>query len=309
MSRRWVASPTRGATVTVPEIERFLEAAWAERGLSQNTLGAYRSNLSALARWLAKRGTPLMRTSRADLQDFIASRTRGGWRPGSAAGQLTSFRQFFRYFMRERAIDEDPTALIAMPKVRRALPVSLTEEEITALLSAPDASHPLGNRDRTMLEVMYGSGLRVSELVNLRQGEVNLNQGAIRTIGKGDRERMVPLGEEALHALREFMGGPRAQILGIRQTEYIFPTGRAGRMTRQAFWHIIQRYARQAGIAKAISPHTLRHAFATHLLNHGANLRVVQMLLGHSSLSTTQIYTHVAREDLKDLHAKHHPRG
>ena len=282
-----------------PAVSRFLDAVWMERGLSPNTLAAYRADLTALARWLAERNVPIMRTSRADLQDFIARRAR----------QLSSFRRFFRYFMREGAIREDPTAQIAMPKIGRSLPRSLTEEEVESLLSAPVVSDPLGNRDRTMLEVLYATGLRVSELVNLRQGQINLNQGVIRILGKGDRERLIPLGEEAMRALKEFSRGARSEILLERQTDYLFPTRRGDRMTRQAFWHIIKRYARKAGIAKELSPHTLRHAFATHLLNHGADLRVVQMLLGHSDLSTTQIYTHVARERLKELHAQHHPRG
>jgi integrase/recombinase XerD len=196
-----------------------------------------------------------------------------------------------------------------MPKIGRSLPKSLTEEEVESLLAAPAVNDPLGNRDRCMLEVLYATGLRVSELVNLRAGQVNLNQGVIRILGKGNRERLIPLGEEAVRWLGEFSRGPRAEILLERQTDYLFPTRRGDRMTRQAFWHIIKRYARKAGVAKELSPHTLRHAFATHLLNHGADLRVVQMLLGHSDLSTTQIYTHVARERMKELHQTHHPRG
>jgi integrase/recombinase XerD len=223
--------------------------------------------------------------------------------------QLSSFRRFFRYLVREGEIREDPTAQIAMPKIGRSLPRSLTEEEVESLLGAPTVTDPLGNRDRTMLEVLYATGLRVSELVNLRYGQVNLNQGVIRILGKGNRERLIPLGEEAVRWLNEFARGSRAEILLERQTDYLFPTRRGDRMTRQAFWHIIKRYARKAGVAKDLSPHTLRHAFATHLLNHGADLRVVQMLLGHSDLSTTQIYTHVARERLKELHSQHHPRG
>jgi integrase/recombinase XerD len=290
-------------------IDRFLDAAWSERGLSDNTLATYRSNLAALARWLAERSVPILRTSRADLQDFLASQVRAGMRPGTTASQLSSCRSFFRYYLREGVIEEDPTAQIAMPKVGRSLPRSLTEQEVEALLGAPDASDPIGNRDRAMLELLYATGLRNSELVNLRQGEINLNQGVIRIIGKGNRERIVPVHDAALGALKEFAEGPRAQILSGRQTDYVFPTRRGSCMTRQAFWQVIKRYARTAGIAKKLSPHTLRHAFATHLLNHGANLLVVQRLLGHSSVSTTQIYTHVARESLKDMHARHHPRG
>ncbi|MGA9367608.1 MAG: site-specific tyrosine recombinase XerD [Steroidobacteraceae bacterium] len=297
------------ADSTDPAVIRFLDAVWLERGLSVNTLAAYRADLTALARWLAERKLPIEKTTRADLQDFIAWRVRAGARPRSTARQLSSFRRFFRYLIRENGIREDPTAQIAMPKIGRSLPKSLTEEEVESLLGAPVVTDPLGNRDRTMLEVLYATGLRVSELVNLRHGQINLNQGVIRILGKGNRERLIPLGEEAVRWVTEFGHGPRGEILLERQTDFLFPTRRGDRMTRQAFWHIIKRYARKAGISKELSPHTLRHAFATHLLNHGADLRVVQMLLGHSDLSTTQIYTHVARERMKELHSQHHPRG
>ena len=196
-----------------------------------------------------------------------------------------------------------------MPKVGRALPQSMTEEEVEALLEAPDVTDPLGHRDRTMLEVLYATGLRVSELINLRIAQINLNQGVVRVVGKGDKERLIPLGEESQRWLQDFIGGPRMEILLERQTDSVFPTRRGSCMTRQAFWHIIRRYAKKSGFGRKLSPHTLRHAFATHLLNHGADLRVVQMLLGHSDLSTTQIYTHVARERIKELHGRHHPRG
>ena len=291
-------------------IDRFLDAVWMERGLSPNTLAAYRADLTALERWLDEHERrPRPRPTRGDLLSFMASRVEAGARPRSTARQLSSFRRFYRYLVREGALREDPTAQIAMPKVGRSLPQSLTEEEVESLLAAPAVSDPLGHRDRTMLEVLYATGLRVSELVNLKLSSVNLNQGVLRIVGKGDRERLIPLGEEAVHWVQQFLQGPRVEILLERQTDYLFPTRRGDRMTRQAFWHIIKRYARKAGIQKELSPHTLRHAFATHLLNHGADLRVVQMLLGHSDLSTTQIYTHVARERLKDLHAQHHPRG
>jgi len=303
------AAPSPPADNSDPAVSRFLDAVWMERGLSPNTLAAYRADLTALARWLAERGVPILRTTRADLQDFIAFRVQAGARPRSTARQLSSFRRFFRYLVREGVVREDPTAQIAMPKIGRSLPKSLTEEEVESLLGAPTVTDPLGNRDRTMLEVLYATGLRVSELVNLRNAQVNLNQGVIRILGKGNRERLIPLGEEAVRWIIEFSRAPRAEILLERQTDYVFPTRRGDRMTRQAFWHIIKRYARKAGIAKELSPHTLRHAFATHLLNHGADLRVVQMLLGHSDLSTTQIYTHVARERMKELHSQHHPRG
>jgi integrase/recombinase XerD len=309
---------SRNATATaeaqVPEvidpiIGRFLDAVWMERGLSSNTLAAYRADLVALSRWLAQRETPLVRTNRADLLAFIAARSAGGARPRSTARQLSSFRRFFRYLLRDGALREDPTAQIAMPRIGRSLPKSLTEAEVEALLMAPTVGDPLGNRDRTMLEVLYATGLRVTELVSLKVSQVNVNQGVLRVLGKGSRERLIPLGEEAVRWLNAFLSGPRAEILLDRSTDYLFPTRRGDRMTRQAFWHIIKRYARKASVDNELSPHTLRHAFATHLLNHGADLRVVQMLLGHSDLSTTQIYTHVARERMKELHAAHHPRG
>jgi integrase/recombinase XerD len=297
------ASPSAAA------IDRFLDAVWIERGLSPNTLSAYRADLTALDRWLQANGTGIIAAKRADVLAFIAWRVDAGARPRSTARQLSSFRRFYRYFVRDGAVKEDPTSQIAMPKIGRSLPKSLSEEEVNALLGAPEVSDPLGHRDRTMLEVLYATGLRVSELVNLRAGQVNLNQGVIRIVGKGDRERLIPLGEEAVRWINEFINGPRLEILLERQTDCLFPTRRGDRMTRQAFWHIIKRYAQKASVQRGLSPHTLRHAFATHLLNHGADLRVVQMLLGHSDLSTTQIYTHVARERMKELHAAHHPRG
>jgi integrase/recombinase XerD len=292
-----------------PAVTRFLDAVWMERGLSPNTLAAYRADLVALSRWLLARGVRIGQTTRADLLAFIAWRVEAGARPRSTARQLSSFRRFFRHELREGSLKDDPTAHIAMPKIGRSLPKSLSEEEVESLLNAPLVTDPLGSRDRTMLEVLYATGLRVSELVNLKYTQLNLNQGVVRIVGKGNRERLIPLGEEAVRWLREFLGGPRSEILLDRSSDYLFPTRRGDRMTRQAFWHIIKRYARKSNIAKELSPHTLRHAFATHLLNHGADLRVVQMLLGHSDLSTTQIYTHVARERMKELHGRHHPRG
>jgi integrase/recombinase XerD len=234
---------------------------------------------------------------------------KGGSKPRSTARQLSSFRRFYRYLLREGVISEDPTLNIAMPKIGRSLPQSLTETDVDSLLAAPKVSEPLGHRDRTMLEVLYATGVRVSELINLKLSQINLNQGVLRIVGKGDRERLIPLGDEAQDWIREFIDGPRGEILLERQTEFLFPTRRGDRMTRQAFWHIIKRYAKKAGISKKLSPHTARHAFATHLLNNGADLRVVQLLLGHSDVSTTQIYTHVARERMKELHGRHHPRG
>jgi len=290
-------------------IDRFLDAIWMERGLSENTLGAYRADLMALNQRLTGKSVDLVAASKSDILDYISWRVEGGAKPRSTARQLSSFRRFFRYLLRESVISDDPTAQIAMPKIGRSLPTSLTEEEVDALLGAPNVSESLGHRDRAMLELLYATGVRVSELINLKMTQVNLNQGVLRIVGKGDRERLIPLGDEAQDWLKEFIDGPRVEILLERQSEYLFPTRRGDRMTRQAFWHIIKRYAKKAGVRKKLSPHTVRHAFATHLLNNGADLRVVQLLLGHSDVSTTQIYTHVARERLKDLHARHHPRG
>ncbi|MDA0707294.1 MAG: site-specific tyrosine recombinase XerD [Proteobacteria bacterium] len=290
-------------------VDKFLDAIWIERGLSQNTLGAYRADLMTLGRSLSEQKKSIDSADKSDLLAFIAGRVEGGAKPRSTARQLSSFRRFFRYIMREGLRNSDPTADIEMPRIGRSLPKSLSEDEVESLLHAPNTDEPLGHRDRTMLELLYATGLRVSELINLKQSQVNFNQGVIRIVGKGDRERLIPLGEEAQRWMRDFIDGPRMEILLERQTDYLFPTRRGDRMTRQAFWHIIKRYAQKAGVRKKMSPHSLRHAFATHLLNRGADLRVVQLLLGHSDLSTTQIYTHVARERLKDLHAQHHPRG
>jgi integrase/recombinase XerD len=309
LSIRSVDAAANGSRSAEAIIDKFLDAIWMERGLSANTLEAYRADLVCLRRWLSQRDVKLIRTSRSDLLAFIAWRTEQGAKPRSTARQLSSFRRFYRFLVRESVVKEDPTLKIEMPSIGRSLPQSLTETEVGALLAAPDVSDPLGHRDRTMLEVLYATGLRVSELINLKQSEVNLNQGVVRIIGKAGRERLVPLGEEAQSWLLEFIAGPRTEILRERQTDYLFPTRRGDCMTRQAFWHIIKRYAQNAAIDQKLSPHTLRHAFATHLLNNGADLRVVQMLLGHSDLSTTQIYTHVARERMKELHSRHHPRG
>lgn len=292
-----------------PAILRFLDVIWMERGLAANTLAAYRADLEALQHWLTERGGSLTGATRADLLEYVAARVAAGARPRSTARQLSAFRRFFRQQLRDGVRRDDPTAEVAMPRLGRALPKSLSESDVERLLAAPRIDEPLGFRDRAMLELLYATGLRVSELVALRHTQVNLNQGVLRVTGKGGRERLVPLGAEALNWLQRFEAGARREILGARQTDELFPTRRGEGMTRQAFWNLIKRHARVAGIDKPLSPHTLRHAFATHLLNHGADLRVVQMLLGHSDLSTTQIYTHVARERLKSLHATHHPRG
>lgn len=288
-------------------IDQFLDAVWVEQGLSENTLSAYGSDLRIFAKWLA--GRPMLEVDGGDLSGFLASRYKEGIGNRSSARILSSLRRFYGYYIRENSITVDPTALIEAPHIGRPLPTSLSEKDVELLLDAPEATNPLGFRDRTMLEMLYATGLRVSELVNLKFEQISFRQGVVRIIGKGNKERLVPVGEEAMSWLESYMSQARKDILGERQCDYLFVTNRADSMTRQAFWHIIKRHAKKAGISKELSPHTLRHAFATHLLNHGADLRVVQLLLGHSDLSTTQIYTHIARERLKELHSKYHPRG
>ena len=291
-------------------IERFADALWMERGLSANTLAAYQSDLRAFAGWLStEQGRGLVAARRSDLLDYLTLLSLQGRNPRSSARLLSCLRQFYQHLVRQGVIDEDPSTRVESPKLGRPLPKTLTEAEVEALLEAPDTGDPRGHRDRTMLEVLYATGLRVSELVGLTPQQASLVQGVVRVTGKGGKERLVPLGEEALFWLRDYLRGPRQDLLGGRMCDFLFPTRVSDCMTRQAFWQLVKRYALEAGIGKQLSPHTVRHAFATHLLNHGADLRVVQMLLGHSDLSTTQIYTHVARERLKQLHARHHPRG
>jgi len=292
-----------------PVVLRFLDVLWMERGLSQNTLAAYRADLLALQRWLAPRAIDITAASRAELLAYLALRAEQGAKSRSTARQLSTFRRFYRHLVRERHRPDDPTLDISAPRLGRRLPKSLSEAEVEALLAAPAGDEPRALRDRAMLEMLYATGLRVSELIALRYTQVNLNQGVVRVTGKGNRERLVPIGAAAAEALQQFEQRGRAALLEGRCSEHLFPTREGEAMTRQAFWHLIKRHARTAGIDKPLSPHTLRHAFATHLLNHGADLRVVQMLLGHSDLSTTQIYTHVARERMKALHETHHPRG
>jgi integrase/recombinase XerD len=291
-------------------IEHFADLLWMERGLSQNTLSAYRSDLRAFTVWLAReRGCGLIAARRTDLLDYLAVLSLAGRKPRSAARLVSCLRQFYQHLLREGLIHEDPSARLDSPRLGRPLPGTLTEGEVESLLAAPLTDEPRGQRDRTMLEVLYATGLRVSELVGLTPESVSLVQGVVRVVGKGDKERLVPLGGEAITWLERYVRESRRDILQGRVCGYLFPTTRSCCMTRQAFWLLIKRYALGAGITKPLSPHTLRHAFATHLLNHGADLRVVQMLLGHSDLSTTQIYTHVARERLKQVHAGHHPRA
>lgn len=288
-------------------IKQFLDAIWVEQGLSKNTLSAYASDLYIYSGWLA--GGKLLEVDKIHILHFMAYRHNEGVGKRSLARVLSSLRRFYGYYIRESFISVDPTALIEIPRLVQTLPISLSEYDVELLLSAPEISDLLGYRDKTMLEILYATGLRVSELVNLKFEQVNFNQGWVRITGKSDKERLVPIGEEAMSWLETYINNARKTLLNGRQSDYLFVTNRATAMTRQAFWHIIKRYAKKSDIQKDLSPHTLRHAFATHLLNHGADLRVVQLLLGHSNLSTTQIYTHIARERLKELHAKYHPRG
>jgi len=290
-------------------LDQFLDAIWAERGLSRNTLQSYRYDLGRLAAHQRAAGRDLPVASREDLLQFLAVQLRAGRSPRSLSRYLSGFRQFYRWLLREGRIREDPTALIESPKLGRGLPKALSEQQVTGLLEAPPVETPLGLRDRTMLELMYASGLRVSELVGLDLANINLNQGVVRIMGKGGKERLVPLGEEAMSWLQRYLREARPELMSGHHSPLVFVTMRKGGMTRQAFWYAVRKYAVAAGISQAVSPHMLRHSFATHLLNHGADLRVVQLLLGHSDLSTTQIYTHIAREGLKQLHSKHHPRG
>lgn len=291
------------------QIEAFLDGLWLERGLSEHTLSAYRADLLGFARWLQGQGSSLLAAGRDRLLQYLAARVQAGARPRSTARLLSSLRRFYRYQVREGRLEIDPTAQVESPKLGRPLPAALSEQDVEVLLAAPQETDLLGLRDKAMLELLYATGLRVSELVGLGLGGLNLRQGVVRVTGKGSKERLVPVGEEALNWLERYLASARPALLGGRQSPDLFVTQRGEGLTRQAFWYRIKHYARVAGISKALSPHTLRHSFATHLLNHGADLRVVQLLLGHSDLSTTQIYTHVARQRLQELHAKHHPRG
>lgn len=290
-------------------LDQFLDGIWLESGLSANTLAAYRTDLLAFQIWLAKKGLTLEQVTRADLLAYLAANVRAGLSPRSSARHLSTLRRFYRYLLIQGRTKVDPTADVRSPVIGRPLPKNISEQGVEKLLSTPPRDTALGSRDRAMLETMYASGLRVSELVGLTLNELDLTTGLVRVVGKGGRERIVPLGEEASESLREYLGQARSDILKAQLTDAVFVTRRGGPMTRQAFWQLIKRYAQQAGIGAEFSPHSLRHAFATHLLNHGADLRTVQMLLGHTDLSTTQIYTHVARARLQSLHGTHHPRG
>ena len=291
-------------------LDAFSDALWLEDGLAQNTLASYRRDLAQFGTWLAAhRRHSLLSAGKADVLEYLAHRVKSRARARTTARLLSSLKRFYRYAVREGRIDADPTLTVSAPKLVRGIPKTLTEADVERLLAAPATTTDMGLRDRAMLEVLYATGLRVSELVALTLAQVSHDMGVVRVMGKGAKERIVPLGEEALAWLAQYLRKGRTSILSGRASTALFVTARGERMTRQAFWHIIRRYARKAAIAAPISPHVLRHAFATHLINHGADLRVVQLLLGHSDISTTQIYTHVARERLKQLHARHHPRG
>ncbi len=293
-----------------PEIERYVDAMWMEKGLSDNTLSSYRRDLRQFHDWLAStEGATIIGATRASLQGYLGVRLKQGQSPRSSARFLSCARGFYHYLLREGRITVDPTLDVDSPRLGRPLPKSLSEKEVDTLLQAPDLDQALEFRDRTMLELLYACGLRVTELTSLQLVQLSINQGVVRVFGKGSKERLVPMGEEALMWLQRYMAGPRAELLKGIPSDVLFPSRRGTQMTRQTFWYRIKIYAQRAGIKRDLSPHTLRHAFATHLLNHGADLRVVQMLLGHSDLSTTQIYTHVAQQRMQELHAEHHPRG
>lgn len=292
-------------------LDEFSDTLWLEDGLSHNTLESYRRDLNKFATWLQQQhDEPLIRGTHADIQGFLAYMVSEKKARASSTGRaISSLKRLYQYLLRQGKITVDPTLQIATPKLPRSLPKSLTEQDVELLLNAPDVNTALGLRDRTMLEVLYASGLRVSELVGLTTAQVSLNMGVVRVMGKGSKERLVPLGEEALEWIRRYLAESRSVLLNNRVSNAMFVTARGEGMSRQMFWYLVKRHAIQGGLNKSLSPHTLRHAFATHLLNHGADLRVVQLLLGHADISTTQIYTHVARERLKKLHEHHHPRG
>ena len=298
-------------------IDEFVDALWLEHGLSNNTLAAYRRDLELFERWLAERSTALDAAQEHDLHAYMGTRLADKGKATSANRRLTVFKRYFRWALRERRVTTDPTLRLSPARQALRVPKTLSEQQVEDLLAAPEVDTPLGLRDRAMLELMYASGLRVSELVGLQAVHLSLADGALRVTGKGSKERLLPFGDEAHAWLRRYIDAARGALLhkghGARGATALFVTARSaaasGAMTRQMFWQLVKKYARQAGIEAPLSPHTLRHAFATHLLNHGADLRAVQLLLGHTDISTTQIYTHVARERLKALHARHHPRG
>lgn len=291
-------------------VERFLEALWLENGLSDNTLASYRNDLKQFRKWLASQARcDLLQVHRHHLLDYLAFRVSQGVKPASTARMLSSLRRFYRFAVRQKWLDHDPSINLDNPRLPNKLPSVLTEKQVEALLAAPNLEDPIEMRDKVMLELMYGSGLRVSELVELESAQLSIAQGLVRLDGKGGKERVVPVGEYTLDYLEQYLAQARPALDPNRACSALFPSKRGKMMTRQTFWHRVKKYVLQVGVSSPVSPHTLRHAFATHLLNHGADLRVVQMLLGHSNLSTTQIYTHVARQRLKALHGEFHPRA
>ncbi|GIU14496.1 tyrosine recombinase XerD [Shewanella sp. c952] len=291
------------------EIDLFLDHLWSTKGLSDNTLSAYRTDLRHFDRHQQLKGLKLVESSQLDVRDYLAVRFDKGFAKTSSARMMSSLRRFFGYLVVNKQINTDPMALLESPKLARKLPDSLSEDDIDRLLSEPQTDDPIECRDKAMLELLYATGLRVSELVGLTMEQLSLRQGLVRIVGKGGKERLVPLGELAVSEVENYLKFARVELLKGKQSDVLFPSKRAQQMTRQTFWHRIKLYALRANISTELSPHTLRHAFATHLLNHGADLRVVQLLLGHSDLSTTQIYTHVATARLASLHSEHHPRG
>lgn len=291
-------------------IDLFLNEYWIEKGLSENTVQSYRLDLTALCDWLDKNDLSLETLDAVDLQGFLGERLEKGYKVTSTARMLSAMRKLFQYLYREKYRVDDPSAVLSSPKLPSRLPKYLTEQQVSDLLNTPDVDVPLELRDKAMLELLYATGLRVTELVSLTIENMSVQQGVVRVIGKGNKERIVPMGEEAAYWVRQFMLYGRPVLLNRQSSDVVFPSQRVQQMTRQTFWHRVKHYAILADIdADALSPHVLRHAFATHLVNHGADLRVVQMLLGHTDLSTTQIYTHVAKERLKRLHERFHPRG
>jgi len=300
-------------TVPSPDaalIDAFCDQVWLRDGLAQSSLASYRRDLVGWSAWLGARGTPLLGAGRGDVERWLADQYEAKSKATSVARRLSTLRRFYRMQLEGGAVRDDPTVRVAAPKRPRRLPKSLSEKAVEALLMAPTTETTLGLRDRAMLETLYATGLRVSELVGLTLGQVGLDAGVVRVIGKGNKERLVPLGDEAVVWIKRYLTTARPILAGTGKRQHLFLTQRRGPLTRQAFWALVKRYALRAGIAQtALSPHVLRHAFATHLLNHGADLRVVQLLLGHADITTTTIYTHVARERLKRLHAEHHPRG
>ena len=293
----------------IAQIEQFCDYIWMEQGLSDATLSSYRTDLKLFAQWLSHHHSDLISCTKVDMQNYLAYRYKQKYNSRSTARFLSSCRKFYQYLLLSNQIKINPTEQIESPKLQAPVPKSISEEEVEALLQQPDEETAMGLRDKAMLELLYSSGLRISELISVEMNQIGFQQGVMRVIGKGNKERLVPIGEEALSAIAFYIRKGRTELTLAEASDWLFLSKRGQRMTRQTFWHRVKYYSKKANINKHLSPHTLRHAFATHLLNHGADLRTLQMLLGHSDLSTTQIYTHVAKERLKQIHTEHHPRG